>query len=129
MSNKLTREVIYLKESDRQKKVEPLSFNDYSKEFLEPSQTTSDCVEWNIKLLNEYALKYATYLQEFSAEEKAVEFTEYHNIGECGISTCSPLDYDTVEYLGKCQSDGDMFKAIKRGTFTIYYGNLNSGCY
>ena len=122
--SKLTCEVIYLNPSDRPKKVEPLSFSKWSR-----GAKDTHILHSTLSKIDELATEYATYLQEFSAEEKAVEFTEYHNIGECGISTCSPLDYDTVEYLGKCQSDGDMFKAIKRGTFTIYYGNLNSGCY
>lgn len=122
MSNKLTREVRYLSESDRPKKVEPLSFTEWCLHNKYASITL-----WDYELINIRVALYATYLQEFSAEEVGVEFTEYHNIGECGKSTCSPLDYDTVEYLGKCKSDGDMFKAIKRGTFTIYYGHLNSG--
>ena len=128
MSNKLTREVKYLQESDRPKKVEPLSFFDYSKNFLEPSQTTIEFVEWDIKLLNEYALKYSTYLQEFSAEEKAVEFTFYFGINGRVENTHTIDDTDIVTFLGKCPTDGDMF-CIKSddGIIRIYLGKLNSG--
>lgn len=135
MSNKLTREVVYLSESDRPKKVEPLSFFDYSKNFLEPSQTTIEFVEWDIKLLNEYALKYATYLQEFSAEEKGVEFTHcLQNSSRFNFmeSTFSVQDSYKITHIGKYKNHEtyyDMFK-VERGVDTIYFlGKLNSGHY
>ena len=130
MSNKLTREVKYLQESDRPKKVEPLSFFDYSKNFLEPSQTTIEFVEWDIKLLNEYALKYSTYLQEFSAEEVGVEFTHYFN-PELGKT--NPIreitEYNDVTYIGADRYSGDMFCVKENGNILIYSGKLNSGRY
>ena len=128
MSNKLTREVVYLSESDRPKKVEPLSFFDYSKNFLEPSQTTIEFVEWDIKLLNEYALKYATYLQEFSAEEVGVVFTGYLNpiLGKANPLR-SVSEFTDVTYLGKDSSYGDVFSVKDCKCILIYYGHLHSG--
>ena len=132
MSNKLTREVKYLQESDRPKKVEPLSFFDYSKNFLEPSQTTIEFVEWDIKLLNEYALKYSTYLQEFSAEEVGVEFT--HESCDATKIDFKPTElvassYDNIIYRGR--KDGvDYFIAFDNYSYEcigIFKGHLNSG--
>lgn len=126
--SKLTREVKYLNESDRPKKVEPLSFFDYSKNFLEPSQTTIEFVEWDIKLLNEYALKYATYLQEFSAEEVGVVFTGYLNpiLGKANPLR-SVSEFTDVTYLGKDSSYGDVFSVKDCKCILIYYGHLHSG--
>ena len=126
--SKLTRSVIYLNESDRPKKVEPLSFFDYSKNFLEPSQTTIEFVEWDIKLLNEYALKYATYLQEFSAEEVGVVFTGYLNpiLGKANPLR-SVSEFTDVTYLGKDSSYGDVFSVKDCQCILIYYGHLHSG--
>lgn len=126
--SKLTREVRYLSESDRPKKVEPLSFFDYSKNFLEPSQTTIEFVEWDIKLLNEYALKYATYLQEFSAEEVGVVFTGYLNpiLGKANPLR-SVSEFTDVTYLGKDSSYGDVFSVKDCKCILIYYGHLHSG--
>ena len=128
--SKLTREVVYLSESDRPKKVEPLSFFDYSKNFLEPSQTTIEFVEWDIKLLNEYALKYATYLQEFSAEEKAVEFSYFLDThkGLVNVLNNHPLhSAGTITYLGKCKSLGDTFSSNDGTYIRFYSGHLHSG--
>lgn len=126
--SKLTREVKYLNESDRPKKVEPLSFFDYSKNFLEPSQTTIEFVEWDIKLLNEYATKYSTYLQEFSAEEVGVVFTGYLNpiLGKANPLR-SVSEFTDVTYLGKDSSYGDVFSVKDCKCILIYYGHLHSG--
>ena len=118
--SKLTRSVIYINESDRPKKVEPLSFMEWmGKDYYVTKEE-----------LNQRVRQYATYLQEFSAEEKAVEFTFYFGINGRVENTHTIDDTDIVTFLGKCPTDGDMF-CIKSddGIIRIYSGKLNNGHY
>ena len=124
MSNKLTREVIYLKESDRPKKVEPLSFTEWVKTI-----TLSRIHEMNYSELNHHATCYSTYLQEFSAEEVGVEFDAYYDKSGICIATCKPSMYESVTYSGKCDLRGDSFYVKYNGAISIYFGKLNSGLY
>ena len=130
MSNKLTREVKYLQESDRPKKVEPLSFTEWAENKRGKVYYDKDGnAQYFKKFLDEDAKEYATYLQEFSAEEKAVQITHVLSVNDGWGKTYSTLDSfgtDTVVYLGKCSSDGDMFSVLG-DTIGIFKGNLNSG--
>ena len=128
MSNKLTREVRYLSESDRPKKVEPLSFTKWKEGSGSITRNQSSCQIWDDSIIDEYATKYSTYLQEFSAEEKAVELTFYLGRNGRVENTHTIDDTDIVTFLGKCPTDGDMF-CIKSddGIIRIYLGKLNSG--
>jgi len=69
--------------------------------------------------------------EEPKEESKGVEFTHELVSDEGWISTDeSPSDYKQIVYLGKCDSDGDMFAAyLKNGCIYIYKGNLNNGTY
>ncbi len=132
MSNKLTREVIYLKESDRPKKVEPLSFTEWVKTI-----TLSRIHEMNYSELNHHATCYSTYLQEFSAEEVGVEFT--HESYEATKYDATKTDfkptelvaseYDNIIYRGR--KDGvDYFIAFDNYSYEcigLFKGHINSG--
>jgi len=129
MSNKLTREVVYLSESDRPKKVEPLSFYDWMRKRF-PSYHISD--EWHERTLNLRATEYATYLQEFSAEEVGVEFT--HESCDATKIDFKPTElvassYYNIIYRGR--KDGvDYFIAFDNYSYEcigIFKGHLNSG--
>lgn len=62
-------------------------------------------------------------------DKKKVEFTHYlHSKNGWQESSCNPIDYSKVVYLGKCSIQGDMFVAYST-EITIYKGNLNSGEY
>lgn len=37
-------------------------------------------------------------------------------------SSCDPSDFEVVEYIGWDSDYGDVFKATKKGRFTIYFG-------
>jgi len=129
MSNKLTREVVYLSESDRPKKVEPLSFYDWMRKRF-PSYNISD--EWHERTLNLRATEYATYLQEFSAEEVGVEFT--HESYDATKTDFKPTElvaseYDNIIYRGR--KDGvDYFIAFDNYSYEcigLFKGHINSG--
>lgn len=64
-------------------------------------------------------------------EEKPVEFTEHLNSKYgWGPAFCTPENYETVVYLGRCSANGDMFAARNvGGCINIYKGHLNSGKY
>ena len=133
MSNKLTREVKYLNESDRPKKVEPLSFSDWHrhKDGL-ISRSIKAISDWQDGVLNEAVREYATYLQEFSAEEVGVEFTRVWrpDMGECSDVCYQAKDHIRVIYLGRDERDGDKFAAyFTEKEIVIYSGKLNSGLY
>mgnify|MGYP003435046945 CR=1 FL=1 len=126
MSNKLTREVKYLQESDRPKKVEPLSFYDWMRKRF-PSYHISD--EWHERTLNLRATEYATYLQEFSAEEVGVELTKYStSVDEC-IATSPASNFSSITYLGQDSVGAGIFLCETKSTLTkyIYFGHLHSG--
>ena len=130
MSNKLTREVRYLSESDRPKKVEPLSFTKWKEGSGSITRNQSSCQIWNDSIIDEYATKYATYLQEFSAEEKAVEFSYFLDThkGLVDVSNNLPLhSAGTITYLGKCKSLGDTFSSNDGTYIRFYSGHLHSG--
>lgn len=129
MSNKLTREVKYLSESDRPKKVEPLEFYEWLR--LAGWVITSrdgDIVRWRDDQLRQAVSKYATYLQEFSAEEVGVVFTGYLNpiLGKANPLR-SVSEFTDVTYLGKDSSYGDVFSVKDCKCILIYYGHLHSG--
>lgn len=46
-----------------------------------------------------------------------------------GYTYIKPSDYEKVVYLGKCNTDGDMFAAYYNGGISIFKGHLNSGEY
>jgi len=126
--SKLTREVKYLSESDRPKKVEALSFSDWNRAKHNLPPRSIECIsEWRDGTLDLYATEYANYLQEFTAEEKAVEFLEWFDNSGIKSAICEPNSYDSVIYVGKCNAKGDVFIAVENGYFTIYKGKLNSG--
>ena len=129
MSNKLTREVKYLNESDRPNKVELLSFTEWSK-TKENIDVKYPSTEWGNSYLDLKAAEYATYLQEFSADELGVEFTHYFN-PELGKT--NPIreitEYNDVTYIGADRYSGDMFCVKENGNILIYSGKLNSGRY
>lgn len=66
-------------------------------------------------------------------EEKAlkpIEFTYYlATMGVWERTEDSPLVFDKIVYLGKCNFNGDMFASYKEGYITIYKGHLNDGVY
>ena len=124
MSNKLTREVRYLSESDRPKKVEPLSFSNWCASVynVDVFKITT------MSTMDEFAKSYATYLQEFSAEEVGVVFTGYLNpiLGKANPLR-SVSEFTDVTYLGKDSSYGDVFSVKDCQCILIYYGHLHSG--
>lgn len=67
--------------------------------------------------------------QEPKEESKGVEFT--HEFNTDGYSTTSdvPTDFDKVVYLGRCNTDGDMFATYTNGCIYLYKGHLNNGTY
>ena len=68
--------------------------------------------------------------EEPKEESKGVEFTHELVIDEGWKSTYdNPSDYKQIVYLGKCDTDGDMFTAYAHDCIYIYKGNLNNGTY
>lgn len=129
--SKLTRSVIYLNESDRPKKVEPLSFSDWHrhKDGL-ISRSIKAISDWQDGVLNEAVREYATYLQEFSAEEVGVEFRYFLDThkGLVDVLNNHPLrSAGTITYLGKCKSLGDTFSSNDGTYIRFYSGHLHSG--
>ena len=128
MSNKLTREVRYLQESDRPKKVEPLSFTEWCKSIGMKIEVPYN--QWRNGTLDERATRYATYLQEFSAEEVGVEFRYFLDThkGLVDVLNNYPLhSAGTITYLGKCKSLGDTFSSNDGTYIRFYSGHLHSG--
>lgn len=68
-----------------------------------------------------------------TAEKKPVEFTHCLRQSNRWFETdANPSDYERIVYLGKCNTDGDMFAAYfgkKLTTINIFKGHLNSGKY
>lgn len=129
MSNKLTREVKYLQESDRPKKVEPLSFTKWKEGSGSITRNQSSCQIWGDSIIDEYATKYSTYLQEFSAEEVGVELTKYStSVDEC-IATSPASNFSSITYLGQDSVGAGIFLCETKSTLTkyIYFGHLHSG--
>jgi hypothetical protein len=70
--------------------------------------------------------------EEPKEESKGVEFTHYYHNTEGWVENILiPSDFNKIAYLGKCDTDGDMFAAYfeEQNTITIYKGNLNNGTY
>jgi hypothetical protein len=125
MSNKLTREVKYLNESDRPKKVEPLKF----KAWFEANYYLKT-KDFELEDIDIHVERYSTYLQEFSAEEKAVEFSYFLDThkGLVDVLNNHPLhSAGTITYLGKCRSLGDTFSSNDGTYIRFYSGHLHSG--
>jgi hypothetical protein len=60
-----------------------------------------------------------------------VEFTHFQDStdGWC-ITGVDPHDLNKIVFLGKCDTDGDLFAGYwSGGSITIYKGHLNSGKY
>jgi len=69
--------------------------------------------------------------EEPKEESKGVEFTHWLS-GEKGWQVTSKeiiADWDKLVYLGKCDTDGDMFVGYINSQIHIYKGNLNNGNY
>ena len=64
-----------------------------------------------------------------SEEPKGVEFTHEFMINKCISTYDKPSDFEKIVYLGKCDTDGDMFAAYACDCVCIYKGNLNNGTY
>lgn len=62
--------------------------------------------------------------------EKPVEITHYFD-SAVGWVKCSDIlkSYNKIVYLGKCDTDGDMFVAYEKDFIDILKGHLNSGKY
>mgnify|MGYP003472832196 CR=1 FL=1 len=123
--SKLTRSVIYLNESDRPKKVEPLSFSNWCASVynVDVFKITT------MSTMDEFAKSYATYLQEFSAEEVGVELTKYStSVDEC-IATSPASNFSSITYLGQDSVGAGIFLCETKSTLTkyIYFGHLHSG--
>jgi hypothetical protein len=70
--------------------------------------------------------------EEPQKESKGIEFTHYFNPKGWGEATIVPQDRQIVKivYLGKCQTDGDMFAVyFNANTINVFKGNLNDGTY
>ena len=121
--SKLTRSVIYLSESDRPKKVEPLKF----KAWFEANYYLKT-KDFELEDIDIHVERYSTYLQEFSAEEVGVVFTGYLNpiLGKANPLR-SVSEFTDVTYLGKDSSYGDVFSVKDCKCILIYYGHLHSG--
>jgi hypothetical protein len=63
--------------------------------------------------------------------ETPVKFTHYQDSTEGWCITGSdPHDLNKIVFLGKCDTDGDMFAGYGiDGSISIYKGDLNSGKY
>ena len=61
---------------------------------------------------------------------KGIEFTKvlFSNSG-WQDSRCEVYKFEKIVYLGKCNTDGDMFACYLEGMITIRKGNLNDGTY
>jgi hypothetical protein len=67
----------------------------------------------------------------FQESVKPVEFTHYQNTTDgWAVTGNSPNGLNKIVFLGKCDSDGDMFAGYATsGVIMIYKGHLNSGKY
>lgn len=131
--SKLTREVKFLQESDRPKKAEPLTFTEWVNKHMDFTIVRNDrgFQSWHDELINDSTKDYATYLQEFNAEEKPIELEFFFSTSK-GLekNTHTVFDDDIIVYLGKCERDGDLFSVkSKDGYIRFYSGKLNSGRY
>ena len=129
MSNKLTREVKYLQESDRPKKAEPLSFT----EWCDNQQISATFLFANVGIsaINERVKEYATYLQEFNAGENPIELEFFFSTLDGLEKNIHKIyDDDIIVYLGNCKYDGDVFSVKSKDSIIRFYsGKLNSGRY
>ena len=65
---------------------------------------------------------------EKSTEENGIEFT--HAYSTWIKTSDKPQDHTDIVYLGKCDTDGDMFSAKDvLGNILIFKGHLNNGTY
>ena len=68
--------------------------------------------------------------EEPKKESKDIEFTKALSISRGWIDTCyEGHDFEKIVYLGKCDTDGDMFACYLGGKITIRKGYLNDGTY
>lgn len=124
----MLKEVIYLNESDRPKKERPLEFTEWQSEI-----NGGRAIYGDEETLNRQAKEYAAYLSNFNPEVKQVEFTHVlaktkGYMKDTGDMIASNVD--SITYLGKCITDGDMFSVkYKVGGIQIFKGHLNSGFY
>lgn len=128
--SKLTREVLYLNESDRPKKVEPLKFSKWYSQDSSYSEYDAMKIfnEFSIETRNEAIKNYATYRQEFSAEEVGVTFTKCVGNNIVFTANGTPSEFTEIYYTGKIENE-DVFVAYKDKSTYIYFGKLNSGRY
>lgn len=75
-------------------------------------------------------MKSVIFIEPQVISEKPVEFTHRHHYIDGWIEDkSSPVYYSKIVYLGKCNTDGDMFAAYDSGSIYIFKGHLNSGKY
>lgn len=76
-------------------------------------------------------MKQVIHINEETKSGKKVEFTHYLNGNNGWVNSCrGPSINNKVFYLGKCNTNGDMFMDTDSyGTICIFKGHLNSGEY
>ena len=62
-------------------------------------------------------------------ELKPIEFTHYFSDSGRKKAENKPNYFNKIVYLGKCDSDGELFAAYINDFITIYKGHLNDGVY
>ena len=67
--------------------------------------------------------------QEPKEESKGIEFTHEFTHDKCSPSNDAASEFNQIVYLGKCDTDGDMFAAYTSGCIYFYKGHLNNGTY
>ena len=68
--------------------------------------------------------------EEPKKESKDIEFTKILSIRSGWKDRCyEGYQFEKIVYLGKCDTDGDMFACYLEGEITIHKGNLNDGTY
>lgn len=72
-----------------------------------------------------------TEVEEPKKELKPIDFTHYQHGSKGWIDAEEePNEFEQVLYIGRCDTDGDMFAAYSsKGSISIYKGHLNDGVY
>lgn len=103
----MSKEVIYLHESDRKRAVKPEPFTIQEFVGVNGDPTSIDNIE-----------NYVNYRIQFEKEIKKIKLTSNRRIDE----------FEEIVYLGKCHND-HTFACRNSTCWEIIYGELNSGIY
>lgn len=75
-------------------------------------------------------LKVSDLEQTETKKLKPIEFTHYLHSSNGWVENDFPMSgHNPIIYLGKCETDGDMFASYRDNCIRIFKGHLNDGVY